>query len=398
METIIVSACLLGDKCRYDGKGNYNEKVKFLREHFNIVPICPEQFGGLSTPRDPSELRGDNVISDKGKDVTKNFEKGRDDVLNIVRYLHIRKAVLADKSPSCGVKQVYNGKFNGTLIDGQGLTTRALIGMGIECYTIEEVEKLIDKTPKEIFEEKEAAQKIKDEERAKKAELNAHYSKLDNKAVDNFRKENIKPYGDYKKELGVKDEPSEESYSSRGSYSNRSSSYNRDRSSSYNRGESSSSYSRGGSSSYSRGPSSSSRSESSSYNRGSSSYSRGPSSYSRDSQSGDRSYSRNSTSGYKSNYQGSSDRGGYKSNYQGSSSRTGYSRDNSRPSYEGEKRAPREGGYNRGYQSRTGSTSSSSYSGRRTTGGYQNRNSSYSKTDNSRSGYSRRVSDKKDRY
>lgn len=189
METIIVSACLLGDKCRYDGKGNYNENVKFLREHFDIVPICPEQFGGMKTPRDPSEIRdGGSVISNKGKDVTKYFEKGRDDTLNIVRYFHIKKAVLADKSPSCGVKQIYNGRFNGTLIDGQGITTRALIALGVECFTIDEVEKLIDKTPKQIYEEKEKKIEEKEALLKEKAERNAEYSTIDNKRYDDERR------------------------------------------------------------------------------------------------------------------------------------------------------------------------------------------------------------------
>lgn len=188
METILVSACLLGDKCRYDGKGNYNENVKFLKEHFDIVPICPEQFGGMSTPRDPSEIRGDSVISCKGKDVTKFFEKGRDDVLNIVRYFHIRKAVLADKSPSCGVKQIYNGRFNGTLIDGQGITTRALTSLGIQCVTIDDVEQLIDKSQKQIFEEKEKAIEEREAIRQEKEEKNAEYSRIANKKIDEERK------------------------------------------------------------------------------------------------------------------------------------------------------------------------------------------------------------------
>ena len=213
METIIVSACLLGDKCRYDGKDNYNENVKFLREHFDIVPVCPEQFGGLSTPREPSELRGSIVVTKSGKDFTKYFEKGRDNVLNIVRYMHIKKAVLMDRSPSCGVKQIHNGRFDERLIDGQGLTTRALIEMGVEVFTIDEVEKLIDKTPKEIFEMKEAEIKAKEEAKAEKARLNAEYSKADNKVTDRFKEENIKPYSEYKKEFGiVDDEETTQSY------------------------------------------------------------------------------------------------------------------------------------------------------------------------------------------
>ncbi|MFA7110948.1 MAG: DUF523 domain-containing protein, partial [Bacilli bacterium] len=101
METILVSACLLGDKTRYDGKDNYNEKVEFLKEHFNIVPICPEVMGGLSTPRYPSEIKNGSVIDKNGRDVTRYFEEGAKQVINIVKYLHIKKAVLVDGSPSC---------------------------------------------------------------------------------------------------------------------------------------------------------------------------------------------------------------------------------------------------------------------------------------------------------
>jgi len=209
METIIVSACLLGDKCRYDGKGNYNENVKFLREHFDIVPICPEQFGGMKTPRDPSEIRdGGSVISNKGKDVTKYFEKGRDDTLNIVRYFHIKKAVLADKSPSCGVKQIYNGRFNGTLIDGQGITTLGLNNLGVKCYTIDEVEQLIEKTQKQIYEEKEAEKLKREEENKEKALKNAEYSKIDNKIVDDERKR----YGSDRKPYSKRSDYSSENY------------------------------------------------------------------------------------------------------------------------------------------------------------------------------------------
>lgn len=181
METIIVSACLLGEKCRYDGKDNYTDKVKFLKEHFNIVPICPETFGGMSTPRVPSERKKDLVINQEGKDVTKYFEKGTDDVINIVKYLHIKKAVLVENSPSCGINKIYNGKFNKTLIDGQGFTTEALIKLGVSCYTIDECEKLIDKTQKEVFEETEKIREEKEKIREERAQKNMEYSRLSNR-------------------------------------------------------------------------------------------------------------------------------------------------------------------------------------------------------------------------
>ncbi len=181
METIIVSACLLGDKCRYDGKDNYNAKVKFLREHFNIVPVCPEVLGGMGTPRLPSEIKNGIVINQNGRNVTKYFEKGAESVLNVVRYLHIKKAVLVDKSPSCGVHQIHNGNFNGGLVDEPGYTTQLLIENGVNCYTIDEIDKLIDPTNKELvdayFKEKEEKKELE----LKKIEKNTEYSKLNNK-------------------------------------------------------------------------------------------------------------------------------------------------------------------------------------------------------------------------
>lgn len=149
METIIVSACLLGENCRYDGKSNYNELVKKLREQYDIVPICPETFGGLKTPRDPGEIKNDKVISNKGRDVTRNFEKGKDDVINVVKYFHIKKAVLVDKSPSCGVHQIHNGRFDGGLINGEGIVTRALKKLGVECYTIDEIYSILKEVKNE---------------------------------------------------------------------------------------------------------------------------------------------------------------------------------------------------------------------------------------------------------
>ncbi len=181
METIIVSACLLGDKCRYDGKANYNEKVKFLREHFNIVPICPEVLGGMSIPRVPSEIKNNSVINKNGKDVTHYFKKGADSVVNVVKYLNIKKAVLVDHSPSCGVYKIYNGNFNGTLINGEGFTTRELKRLGVKCYTIDEIENMIEPTIKESFEMKDEEKRKIEEEKAAKIAKNTEYSKLNNK-------------------------------------------------------------------------------------------------------------------------------------------------------------------------------------------------------------------------
>lgn len=144
METILVSACLLGDNVKYNGKNNYDERIEKLKELFDIVPICPEVFGGLPTPRIPSEIKGENVVNEKGKDVTYEFNKGAHKVINIVNFCHIRKALLMDRSPSCGVNKIYNGKFNGTLIDGMGYTAKLLKAKGVQLYTLDNIDELIE--------------------------------------------------------------------------------------------------------------------------------------------------------------------------------------------------------------------------------------------------------------
>lgn len=143
METILVSACLLGDNVKYNGGNNYDERIEKLKKYYDIVPICPEVFGGLSTPRVPSEIKGDSIINKEGKDVTYEFNRGAHKVINIVNFCHCKKAILMDRSPSCGVNKVYNGKFNGTLVDGMGYTARLLKDKGIELYTIDDIDQLI---------------------------------------------------------------------------------------------------------------------------------------------------------------------------------------------------------------------------------------------------------------
>lgn len=144
METILVSACLLGDNVKYNGGNNYDERIEKLKDYYDIVPICPEMFGGLTTPRIPSEIKGDSIINKEGKDVTFEFNKGAHKVINIVNFCHCKKAILMDRSPSCGVHKVYNGKFNGTLIDGMGYTAKLLKSKGIELYTIDEIDELLE--------------------------------------------------------------------------------------------------------------------------------------------------------------------------------------------------------------------------------------------------------------
>lgn len=148
METIIVSACLVGDKCRYDGKDNFNELIKELHEYYDIVPVCPEVFGGLKIPRDPAELKNGRAYNKNGKDVTNFYINGIDKIIGICRYFHVQKAILTEKSPACGVHKIHNGRFNGGLVDGEGLLTTALKRLNIEVFTIEEAQKLLDEKRK----------------------------------------------------------------------------------------------------------------------------------------------------------------------------------------------------------------------------------------------------------
>ena len=121
---IIVSACLAGVNCRYDGKNNANEKVVELVSSGKAMLVCPEQLGGLSTPRIPAEIVGDKIINKKGFDVTDNFIKGANEALRIAQLVGCKTAILKESSPSCGFHKVYDGTFTGTKIEGKGVTAK----------------------------------------------------------------------------------------------------------------------------------------------------------------------------------------------------------------------------------------------------------------------------------
>ena len=123
---ILVSACLLGLCCRYDGQSKQNERVLHLMEKHELIPVCPEQLGGLPTPRPPAEIRDGRVINTLGQDVTAQYEKGAAEALRLYDLLHCDCALLKARSPSCGAEQVYDGAFTGTLIPGQGIAARLL--------------------------------------------------------------------------------------------------------------------------------------------------------------------------------------------------------------------------------------------------------------------------------
>jgi uncharacterized protein YbbK (DUF523 family) len=134
----ICSACLLGIKCRYDGKIKRNKKVINLSRKEILIPVCPEQLGGLSTPREPAGPKGKKVYTKSGKDVSVNFERGAKQVLRIARLFGIKEAVLKHRSPSCGSGQIYN-IFSGEIIKGDGVTASLLKRNGIKIMTEEDL-------------------------------------------------------------------------------------------------------------------------------------------------------------------------------------------------------------------------------------------------------------------
>lgn len=146
---MLVSACLLGINCKYNGKNNRNPEVLELSKEVNLIPVCPEQLGGLSTPRDRAEIEGGDgrevvegkvgVFSEKGKEVTSCFVKGAWETLRIAQLLGVKEALLKSRSPSCGSSYIYDGSFTGNLKEGQGVTAALLKKNGFRVLSEEEL-------------------------------------------------------------------------------------------------------------------------------------------------------------------------------------------------------------------------------------------------------------------
>ena len=144
MERILISACLVGDNVKYDGGNNKNPLISKLLEKYELVPFCPEVEGGLPIPRHPCEQKGEQVINDLDEDKTDEFNRGADLALNICLYLKITKAILKERSPSCGVHSIYDGTFSHKVIDGSGVTAALLKRKGIQVYNENEIPMLLD--------------------------------------------------------------------------------------------------------------------------------------------------------------------------------------------------------------------------------------------------------------
>lgn len=145
MEKLLISSCLIGNNTKYNGKNNYIKEIEQLKLKYELIPICPEVLGGLSIPRDPSEINNDKVISINGKDVTKEFNIGANKALNIALLNNIKYALLKDGSPSCGNTYIYDGTFKNNKIDGIGITTKLLKSHNIKIYNENNLNELLKK-------------------------------------------------------------------------------------------------------------------------------------------------------------------------------------------------------------------------------------------------------------
>ena len=142
---LLISECLLGVACRYDGGSKPLPETLLTRlsARYQLVPVCPEQLGGLETPRAPSERQGDRVVMDTGADVTEQYARGAQQALYVARRFGCTAALLKERSPSCGSGTIYDGSFTGTLTGGFGVTAEALLQNGIAVYGESEVEALL---------------------------------------------------------------------------------------------------------------------------------------------------------------------------------------------------------------------------------------------------------------
>ena len=142
MKPILVSACLLGAACKYSGGDNLCPQVASLVNAHSLVPVCPEQLGGLPTPRTPAERLGDRVVTKDGRDVTEAYVCGAQEALKLAKLFGCDTAILKARSPSCGAQGIYDGTFTGTVVSGMGVAAQLLRDAGLRVLTEEEVEQL----------------------------------------------------------------------------------------------------------------------------------------------------------------------------------------------------------------------------------------------------------------
>ncbi|MDE5714623.1 MAG: DUF523 domain-containing protein [Anaeroplasmataceae bacterium] len=142
-QKLLISACLCGKNTKYNGKNNKIPNLEVLENFYDLILVCPEVMGGLSTPRDPSEIKGDLVLSNRGKNVTEYFKSGAYQTLEIALKYNVEIALLKESSPSCGVHTIYDGSFTGKKIAGMGITAELLRNNGIKVYSEDEIDILL---------------------------------------------------------------------------------------------------------------------------------------------------------------------------------------------------------------------------------------------------------------
>jgi len=146
---IIVSACLLGVQCRYNGTGGELERMPELMELAELIPVCPEILGGLPTPRPAAERRGDRVVTCEGGDVTQEYLRGAQQSMHLAQRFNAQLALMKERSPSCGAGEIYDGSFTHTRVPGDGMTSALLKANGIEVYGESRIPELIERLKEE---------------------------------------------------------------------------------------------------------------------------------------------------------------------------------------------------------------------------------------------------------
>lgn len=141
---ILVSACLLGVECRYNGGGVLSSGIEKLMKAHHLIPVCPEIMGGLATPRTPAERRDGRVVTRSGEDVTEAYQKGAREVLRLCRLFGCEAAILKERSPSCGRGRIYDGTFSGRLTEGDGVCAELLGKNGIKVYGESQLAELLE--------------------------------------------------------------------------------------------------------------------------------------------------------------------------------------------------------------------------------------------------------------
>lgn len=143
---VLVSACLMGVNCKYSGGNNKIDSVYIekLMNRCTLIPVCPEQLGGLKTPRNPAEIISGSIYTNDGINVTEEYKKGAEEALKLAKLYNCKYAILKEKSPSCGKGQIYDGTFSHTVIEGDGVAAEVLIENGIEVFSENEIDKFLE--------------------------------------------------------------------------------------------------------------------------------------------------------------------------------------------------------------------------------------------------------------